>query len=162
MRLRGWVIAVAAACVAAIAVAGFAESKSGSSPRLPITFPDLGYHYYPPRLPTGLARNEVVVVDMTNAGSVRPPNLRFASDGTLSGAHWTDWGAATSTAHGTATVRICSPNCGGGHDARYPATMVLSGVRTCGEHRYYERARVTLTTPQGPKPWGAFIRTGCS
>lgn len=155
-------MAIAAACVAAVAVAGFAESKSSSTPRLPISFPNLGYRPYPPRLPAGLPHDAVLVVDLTNAGGIHPASLRFASDATLSGAHWTGWGAATTTGRGTATVRICTPSCGGGHDAQYPATMTLSGIRTCGAHRYYEQARVMLTTAKGPKPWGAFIRPPCS
>lgn len=125
-------------------------------------FPGLGYRAYPPHLPPGLAKGAVVVVDMTNTGRVRPAGLRFASDGTLSAARWSTWGAGTATAHGTATVQICTTSCGAGHPVRYPATMVLTGIRTCGQTRYYEQARVTLMTVRGPRRWGAFLRVPCA
>lgn len=150
--------ALAALTAASIAGCGAAAS---SRPKPALRFPNLGYRAYAPHLARGVPRNAVIVVDMTNAGRVAPTALRFASDGLLSGAHWTRWGDATTTAHGTATVRVCSPNCGGGRSVRYPATMVLSGIRTCGDRRYYERARVTLRTVKGPRPWGAFIHAPC-
>lgn len=154
---------VSIAALLATAVGLSACGGAGKSdPPPPIKFPDLGYRYQPPRLPAGLPAGAVVVVDMTNTGSVRPAGLRFASDGTLSGARWSHWGAVTATAQGTARVRICTPNCGAGHDARYPAKMVLSGIRICGPRRYYERAQVTLATAKGPEPWGAYIHPPCS
>jgi hypothetical protein len=133
----------------------------GSTPNVPISFPDLGYRYVPPRLPTGLPASAVVVVDITNTGSVRPAELHFASDGELTRARWADWGGALATGHGTATVRICTPSCGGGHSARYPATISLRGIKVCRGRRFYERATVTLSTAKGSRPWGAYIRAPC-
>ncbi|MFZ0039730.1 MAG: hypothetical protein WAK93_00360 [Solirubrobacteraceae bacterium] len=157
--LRFSLLAVAA-CATLLGLSACGGSSQTSSAAL--KFPGLGYHYYPPHLPKGLAKNAVVVVDLTNSGRVAPAAMRFASDATLSGARWTAWGSDSTTGHGTATVRICSPNCGAGHFSRYPATMVLKGVRTCGAHRYYESARVTLTTVKGPVAWGAFVKVPCS
>ncbi len=161
MRRTARIRSIAALSAAALGVAGCGGAGK-SDPPIPIKFPGLGYRYQPPRLPAGLPAGAVLVVDMTNAGSVRPAGLRFASDGTLSGARWSAWGAVTTAAQGTATVRICTPNCGGGHDARYPARMVLSGIKLCGHHHYYERAQVTLTTAKGPEPWGAYIHAPCA
>lgn len=149
-------LAIAAVFAAAGCGGGHARHVSVLS-----DFPGRGYRTEPPHLPRGLADNAVVVVDMTNAGRVRPTGLRFASDATLSRARWTDWGASTTTARGLATVWVCTSSCGAGHATQYPATMVLTGIRSCGHARYYERARVKLTTVAGSRPWGAFLRVPC-
>lgn len=160
-RLRS-LVGPALATLGALAAVGCGVGQAhGERANLP-KFPGLGYRFYPPHLPQGLAKDAVVVVDMTNTGRVRPAAMRFASDATLSAARWSTWGAGTATAHGTATVQICTTSCGAGHPAHYPATMVLTGIRTCGRTRYYKRARVTLTTARGPRPWGAFLRVPCS
>jgi hypothetical protein len=147
---------------AALALAGCGAGASAeTSPHLPITFPDLGYRYIPPHIPPGISPGTVLVVDLTNFARVKPANMRLASDSTFSGARWTSWGAPSTTGQGTATIRICSPSCGGGHDANYPATVVLSDINACRSHRFYETARVTLATVEGPKPWGAVLRAPC-
>ena len=156
--------ALAGATLASLALLTTACGSSGPRTRSNVLahFPHLGYHPTAPRLPAHLARDTVVAVGLTNHGYVRPSGMRLASDATLQNARWRDWGASTAEAHGTATVQICTSSCGAGHPTRYPATVRFSGIRTCGSVRYYERARLTLATVKGPRPWGAFLRVPCS
>lgn len=147
---------------AALALAGCGAGASArTSPQVPVKFPNLGYRYIPPHVPAHVSANTALVVDLTNIAHVEPQSMRLASDSTFSGAHWTNWGAPTATGRGIATIRICDPNCGGGHDAHYRATVMLSGIKSCRSHRFYETARVSLDTVAGPKPWGAVLRTPC-
>jgi hypothetical protein len=104
----------------------------------------------------------VLAVDLDNLGRVRPEAMPLDSDASLSDARWTDWGAPTTVGHGMATVRICDPDCGGGYDASYPATVVLSQIRACRSYRFYERASMTLATVKGPRAWGAYLKDPCS
>jgi hypothetical protein len=148
---------------AALALAGCGAGASAQTQvHLPVTFPNLGYRYIPPRIPPGVSSSTALVVDLTNLARVAPQSMQLASDSSLSGARWADWGAPHTTGHGTATIHVCSPNCGAGHDVRYSATVALSHLKTCGSHRFYEAATVTLDTVEGPKAWGAVVRTPCS
>jgi hypothetical protein len=153
----------ATALVAALAAAGC--GGSGSRPVTNgdgiVTFPNLGYKPRAPRLAASAA-GSALVVGLTNAAAVRPARMQLASDAAASDLRWSRWGAATATAHGTVTVRICSPNCGGGSDRRYPATLTLSGIHRCRGHGFYERASLSLATVQGRRPWGAYVKTPCS
>jgi hypothetical protein len=158
-QVISWLPGVAAAL--ALAGCGATAGAQPSAHKPLASFPDLGYRYIAPHLPPGLSRDAVLVVDLTNTGRVAPASLRLASDTTLSSAHWSGWGAASTTGHGTATVLICSPDCGAGHYERYPATVVLSRIKACGSHRFYESGRVTLTTVKGPRPWGAVLKDPC-
>jgi hypothetical protein len=147
---------------AALALAGCgAGAAAQTTPQVP-NFPDLGYRYVPPQIPAGVPHSTALAVDLTNVGRVRPQAMQLASDTTLSGASWTGWGAPTATARGIATVRICSPSCGGGYTERYPATVTFSGLKTCRSYRFYLSASVTLDTVKGPRPWGAFLKDPCS
>jgi hypothetical protein len=149
--------------VGVLAGCGSNRGSRGGGARVadPKPFPQLGYRYVPPHLPSHLAPGSVLLVDMTNAGGVRPDALRFASDGTLSGVHWRAWGTAQAVGHGTATVRICTTSCGAGYNQAYPATITVAGIKPCSGKRYYERAQVTLSTPGGRKPWGSYIHAPC-
>jgi hypothetical protein len=150
-------------CVAAaLALAGCGASAGAHPTRKPpVPFPDLGYRYIAPRLPRGAGANTVFVVDLSNVGFTHPTGMRLDPHAVLSGASWSDWGAAHATGRGQATVRICSPSCGGGHDARYPATVVLSSVKTCSGHRFYESGTMTLTTADGPRRFDVSVRKPC-
>jgi hypothetical protein len=147
---------------AALALAGCGAGASAQTTvHLPVTFPDLGYRYIPPHLPPGVSSGTALVVDLTNVARVAPPSMQLASDSWFNGARWTGWGGRTTTGRGSATIRICNPDCGAGHDARYAATVVLSQLKTCHSHRFYESATVTLDTVEGPKPWGAVLKNPC-
>lgn len=147
--------------LAAVAVAGCGGSHPKPSSAL-LTFPGLGYKPYPPHVARAVPSDAVLVVDQANAGRVAPAGLRFASDGQIGDVRWSGWGDRVTTGLGTATVRICTPDCGAGRSVRYPARMVLSGIQTCDGRRYYKRASVTLQTVKGPRPWGAFIHAPCT
>ncbi len=147
---------------AALALAGCgAGAAAQTTPQVP-NFPDLGYQYIPPQIPAGTPHGSVLAVDLTNVGRIRPQAMRLASDTVLSGASWTDWGSPTATGRGTVSVRICSPSCGGGHDAHYRATVSFSRIKSCRSYRFYEDASVTLDTVAGPRRWGAFLKDPCS
>jgi hypothetical protein len=148
--------------LAALALAGCGASAGAQTATGPLVkFPDLGYHPVPPHLAHAVPPSAVLVDDLTNTASVAPAAMRVASDTTFGGARWSGWGGPSATGHGIATVRICKPDCGGGHDVRYHATLVLSAVKACGAHRFYERVRLTLSTVDGPRQWGAVVTAPC-
>jgi hypothetical protein len=157
------------ALVAALAVAGCGGSTApgGGGRVTPVggsgktSFPGLGHRNLGPRLPAHVSPGTALAVDMRNIGGVHPTYMRLASDATADGLQWSQWGAASTTAHGTATVRICTPSCGGGHNRSYPTTITLSGLKQCGSHRFYQRATMVLRTATGTKPWGAFVQAPC-
>jgi hypothetical protein len=154
----GW----AARIAALLALAGCgAGAAAQTTPQVP-TFPDLGYQYIPPQIPSGVPHGTALAVDLTNVARMRPQAMRLASDTTLSGASWAGWGTPKASARGTVTVRICTPSCGGGKDQHYPATVVFSDIKACRSYRFYESARVTLDTIKGPRGWGAFLKDPCS
>lgn len=155
-------IAWLARAAAALALAGCgAGAAAQTTPQVP-TFPDLGYRYIPPQIPAGVAHGSALAVDLSNVGRMRPQAMRLASDTTLSDASWTGWGATSATGHGTVTVRVCTPSCGGGRDQHYQATVVFSHIKDCRSYRFYESATVTLNTVEGPRSWGAFLKDPCS
>lgn len=159
---RQFITSGLARVLAALALAGCGASAGAQSPpKPPVPFPNLGYRYIPPHLPRGAPPSTVFVVDLSNVGFVHPASMRLDPDATLSGAQWTGWGAPTATGRGVATVRICTPSCGGGHDARYPAAVVLGSVKACDGHRFYENGTMTLTTADGPRRFGVALRTPC-
>ena len=122
---RGMTIAWLARAAAALALAGCgAGAAAQTTPQVP-TFPDLGYRYIPPQIPAGVAHGSALAVDLSNVGRMRPQAMRLASDTTLSDASWTGWGATSATGHGTVTVRVCTPSCGGGRDQHGQATVAF-------------------------------------
>lgn len=153
---------LALAACSAVALAGCGAGASAQTTSQVTTFPGLGYKYFPPNILPGVPHGTVLVVDLRNLGRVRPQTMFIDSDATFSDATWTDWGAASAIGHGTATVRICNPDCGGGPIARYPATLVLSHPRACRSYRFYESATMTLDTVDGPRPWGAYLTDPCN
>lgn len=161
--LRGWLVTLAGAAALAAAVSGCGAGASAqTSPRPLVSFPDLGYRYISPHLPRGSAPATVFVVDLANAGLVRPAAMRFASDSSLGDATWRGWGQPSTIGRGMATIDLCNPDCGAGKEAGYPAKIVLGGIRRCLGHRFYTTVRVSLETADGPRSWGAFIRDPCS
>lgn len=148
--------------LAVLALAGCGAGASAqTSHRVPIEFPDLGYRSMPPHVPNGTAPGTALVVDLTNTAQARPLAMQLASDATLSGARWTNWGDRSTTAYGTATIRICTPSCGGGRDVPYRATVVLSALKSCRGYRFYQSATVTMDTVKGPRRWPAVLRAPC-
>lgn len=156
--LRSRLVRVAAA----LAVAGCGASAGAHTTRTPpVPFPDLGYRYIAPHLPHGATVGSVFVVDLSNLGLTAPTSMRLDPHATLNGATWAGWGGARATGRGEATVRICTPSCGGGHDSRYPVTVVLDGIKTCSGHRFYENGTMTLATSEGPRRFGVAVRKPC-
>lgn len=159
---RRMTVAWLARIAAALALAGCgAGAAAQTTPQVP-TFPDLGYQYIPPQIPSGVPHGTVLAVDLSNVARNRPQAMRLASDTTLSGAAWAGWGSPKATGRGTVTVRICTPSCGGGSNQRYQATVVFSNLKSCRSYRFYESAHVTLDTVKGPRGWGAFLKDPCS
>jgi len=146
----------ACAVVAVLGVAG-----CGGHPDAPKLPPGVGYHPTAPVLPTGVAAGTPLVVDLNDTAAVRPAGMRVASDGTLTGMHWSSWGQQTARAQGSAMINLCSPDCGSGPIRKYPATVTLTGLKRCGSHDFYARATVTLATVAGARSFGAFIHAPC-
>lgn len=160
----------AAAAVAAVAIvagcggSGPSASTGASAAGVDGTaaFTGLGTKPHPPALPAGADSRTALVVDLTNHARVRPASIALASDTSATGLRWSDWGTPTATAAGTAIVHICTPNCGAGFDRDYPASIALSDLRVCGQHRFYTAVRLTLRTSKGDRRWGAFLDRSCA
>lgn len=150
-----------AAAVAAAVTAGLAGCGSAQRKPDPVTLPAFGYHPTAPKLPAGLPPGTVVVSDLTHTAALRPSSLQFASDATLAGVHWSSWGGSTASGSGTASVRICSPNCAQGSERLYPARVTLLDPKACYGSRFYSSAKVTVQTPGASKPWVSFISAPC-
>jgi hypothetical protein len=154
-----------AGCIGAVALAGC--GGSGVKPVTAadnglVTFPGLGYKPVAAKVPRSAAAGSALVVGLTNTGSTEPHQMQLASDTSATGLRWSGWGTSTAVGHGTATIHICTSSCGAGFDRRYPATLTLSVLRTCGHHRFYERAALRLATTKGRRRWGAFVKTPCA
>lgn len=61
------------------------------------------------------------------------------------------YGAKRATGAGTATVKICEPNCAEGSTERHDVRLTLSRVRQCGDVPQFTRLRVTFADaiPEG-------------
>lgn len=148
---------LAAGAAALVLVAGGCGGHSAPKPG-----PGIGYHPTPPVVPSSAPAGVPLVVDLTNAGAVRPAHLLVASDGYLTGLRWASWGQSTARAQGSAKINLCTPSCGAGNVRTYPATVTLTGLRRCGTRDFYAAARVSLATLAGARNFGAFIHAPCA
>ena len=151
----------AAVVLLVAALAGCGASAGARPDPKPLATPVIHYDPTPPRLPAGRPPGVLYVVDLTNAGAVKPATVAFASDGTLLRLQWSRWGGSPAVAHGTAVVRLCQPDCATGQVVQYPATVTLSGVKACDRARFYVDASVVAETRRGPWHLGSFIRNPC-
>jgi hypothetical protein len=101
---------------------------------------------------------EVGVVDISGRVSARPRTLPTSTDGSLQRLVWSSWSADGAAASGEFRVLDCQPNCATGHTRTVPATVELSGVKTCEGRRYFGRAVVKLAS--GPAPT-SYVRAPC-
>lgn len=72
-----------------------------------------------------------VIRDCKQQSVTQPTQFILAcGDGTtsLTGLHWSNWGAATATATGVYETVVCTPNCAAGAERSYPATVSLTGL----------------------------------
>ncbi len=118
-------------------------------------------HPAPPILPASRPAGSILALGVTDVAAIRPSRVDFASDGTLVRVRWTGWGSAMAVGHGTAVLRICSPNCGQGHDTPYPATITLTGTAACDGVRFYTSSSVVVDTSGGKRRLASFIRNPC-
>jgi len=127
----------------------------------PIPIPDL-------RPPSGEVAREleagaVGVVDVTGAVGVRPTVLDTARDSRVESVTWTRWGEAGAEGTGDLRTRDCQPNCARGLTQTIPATIRLTGVRSCDGRRYFAAAQVRIDparSPSGEQP-ATYVRAPC-
>ena len=111
-----------------------------------------------PALHGSVPAGEVGVVDISGLVSARPGTLQTSTDGSLQRLAWSSWSADGASASGEFRVLDCQPNCATGHTRTVPATVELSGVKTCEGRRYFGRAVVKLAS--GPAP-SSYVRAPC-
>lgn len=104
-----------------------------------------------------LAPGELGVVDFAGEAAARPSTVRPNKDQVLRSLEWTGWGEDEATGRGTLEVLVCEPNCAQGQTEEVPATLTLSGPRTCGSRRFYGEATLRADD-QEP---AVFLRTPC-
>jgi hypothetical protein len=160
-RLRVFSTRGAAVALFAGLIAGCGASAGARPDPKPVSTPLIHYHPTPPRLPAGHTPGTLYVVDLTNVGAVKPAKVAFASDATLLHVQWSSWGGSAAVGHGTAVVRLCQPDCATGRIVPYPATVKLSGVKSCDHARFYVDSSVVADTRRGPWHLGSFMRNPC-
>jgi hypothetical protein len=71
--------------------------------------------------------------------------------------HWQTWAATGAAATATAHLNDCTPDCAAGHFHTYPASVHLSGLKTCkGKHELTHISwRFTAKTPSGQARTGS-------
>ena len=104
----------------------------------------------------------IAVVDLTGTVAIEPGTLETASDATLEGVRWSEWGAGGAEGSGELALLDCQPTCAGGGTDRVPATIRLSGVKTCDGRRYFATGEVVLErdAPSGGQP-ASYVRAPC-
>ena len=103
------------------------------------------------------------IVDLTGTIAIEPSTLETASDATLEGVRWSSWGEGGAEGSGELLLLDCQPTCAGGGTNRVPATVKLSGVKTCDGRRYFASGEVLLdpkATPSGQQP-ASYLRAPC-
>ena len=103
------------------------------------------------------------IVDLTGTIGIEPATLETAADATLEGVRWSSWGEGGAEGAGELRMLDCQPTCAGGGSDRVPATIKLSGVKTCDGRRYFETGEVLLDpkdTPSGEQP-ATYLRAPC-
>jgi hypothetical protein len=104
----------------------------------------------------------VAVIDLAGTAGARPRELEIAKDATLEDLRWRGWGEAQAEASGSVRALICEPTCANGRIRHWPTRVVLSGLITCGDGRFYGTAEVTYRPkPGASKPLAAYIGAPC-
>ena len=106
---------------------------------------------------------QIGIVDLTGTIAIEPATLETASDATLEGLRWSAWSADGAEGAGELRLLDCQPSCAAGRTERVPATIKLSGVKTCDGRRYFETGEVQLDpkdSPYGEQP-ATYLRAPC-
>jgi hypothetical protein len=114
-----------------------------------------------PTVARALDRGEIGVVDLSGAVGIEPAALDTAADLSLSGVHWTSWGAEGASGVGTLRIVTCQPSCAASAFKDVPARIELSGVKTCSGRRYFERGRVLIDPKDSATEPVTYLRAPC-
>jgi len=106
------------------------------------------------------AARRIGVADVESRRGAAPSELVTADDLTLECVRWTSWGGARAEGRAVARLLVCRPSCANGTEDRVPARVVLSGLRSCGDRRYYLDARVTLERKDLGEP-ASYLQNPC-
>jgi hypothetical protein len=112
-----------------------------------------------------LRAGAVGVVDVAGRVAIRPASLDTSDDGTLEQLSWSHWGDDGAAGSGQLRLTECQPNCASGGVKTIPATVTLSGVKTCDGRRYFDEAKIEIDPAQAPdgdsgQP-AAYVRAPC-
>jgi hypothetical protein len=102
----------------------------------------------------------------------RPRNLNFGAHEVVSSMRWSRWGTRLAVGHGLYQVNDCRPNCAEGTITPVPATVYLTGRRSCTRrqlvfahlkvyfdgHRTGAGANCRRRGPRGPASRGVAAR----
>jgi hypothetical protein len=152
--------ALVAAAGAAMALSACGASASRPDPT-PVTAIVNEHKPAPPHLPAHHAASAVFVLDLTDHATVRPATLFPSADGTLEHMQWSNWGAAVTSGHGTAVLRICTPSCVKGYIVSYPVTVTLSHPSSCFGAHFYAASSLVAETKHGPWRLISYLRNPC-
>jgi hypothetical protein len=100
-------------------------------------------------------KGPIVVVDCGKS-SVRPASIVITcadANRYISAITWTNWGAATATAHGTLRWNDCSPTCVAGHWHQRAVTFSATTRRRHGGNTRYTRLHAAPSVWGESSPW---------
>lgn len=112
---RGWQPVVSAVVVAGIIVGGAAVVA----------------HHNPAAAP--------VYIRTAGAWKQHPTRLIVGASTPLTALRWSNWGASTAVGHGTFLADNCQPTCAAGTITSRPATITVTGIKTCRGLQVYGR-----------------------
>jgi len=127
------------ALLAALVIAG---CGGGSEPE---TTRELGAppEQFEPDEPDAALASTIAVVDIEGEPAAEPDSLQIASDASIEGVEWDDWGSDTTAGEGDFRLLVCEPNCAEGETESVAARIELSEVVECEGQRYYSEAELT-------------------
>jgi hypothetical protein len=114
-----------------------------------------------PAVARALDDGAIGVVDLSGTVAIEPSSLDTASDLTLSGVHWTSWGAGGATGAGTLRIVTCQPTCASSGTKDVPARIELSGVKSCSGRRYFAHGRVLVDPADAASEPVTYVRAPC-
>jgi len=153
-------LAAAAAVALATSLAGCGPTASAPDPT-PVNDVPISHNPAPPRLPAHHTAGAIFVLDLTDQATVRPATVSIASHATLERMVWRGWGGPVADGRGTASLRVCSPNCVNGYTVSYPVSATVSHPASCFGARFYGDSSIVAETRRGPMRLASFIRNPC-
>lgn len=108
-----------------------------------------------------LEAGEVALVDLQGAIGIRPRTLEFAKGGRMEDVTWSAWTDTGAEGRGTMVGLVCDPSCAQGTKLSVPATIVLGEPVACPAGRFFDRARIEVSSSDPDAPSTSWLAAPC-